>query len=43
MIANSDHISGWKSKRLSDENIKITAAYNNSLPPGFNQLTLKYK
>ena len=41
MIANSDHISGWKSKRLSDENIKITTASNNSLPSGFNHINIK--
>ena len=30
-IANIDHISAWKSKKLSNENIKAPAASNNSL------------
>ena len=33
MIGNIDHISVWKSKGLSDENIKPPATSDNSLPP----------
>ena len=32
-IANSDHISAWKSKGLSDESIKRSPVSNNSLAP----------
>ena len=37
-IANSYHISAWKSKGLSDESIKIPAASNNSLAPALNYI-----
>ena len=35
-ITNSDHISSWKSKGLSDESIKPSAAHNNNLAPVTN-------
>ena len=34
-IANSDHISAWKSKGFSDEISKPPATSNNSLAPAF--------
>ena len=33
MISNSDYVSEWKSKGLSDESIKTPTAYDNSLNP----------
>ena len=33
---NTDHISSWESKRLSDESIKPLATFNNSLAPALN-------
>ena len=35
-IGNTDHLSSWKSKELSDESIKPPAASNNSLALAFN-------
>ena len=32
-VANSDHVSEWKSKRLSEESIKTPSAPNNFLNP----------
>ena len=40
-IANSRHISAWKSKVLSDESIKPPAASNNSLAPALNYISTK--
>ena len=33
MISNSDYVSEWKSKGLSDESIKSPTTYDNSLNP----------
>ena len=44
-IANSDNISAWKSKELSDKRIKPHATSNNSLAPSlnynYNKVTVK--
>ena len=40
-VANSNHISAWKSKGLSDESIKPPAASNNSLAPVLNYIKSK--
>ena len=32
-IGNTGHISAWKSKGLSDESIKLSSAFNDSLAP----------
>ena len=40
-IANSDHISAWKSKGLSGESVKPLAASNNSLTPALNYFSTK--
>ena len=40
-VANSDHISGLKSKGLADESIKPPAASNNSLAPALNHSNTK--
>ena len=37
-IGNSNHISEWKSKGLSDEIINLPAASNNSLSPAINHI-----
>ena len=36
MITNTDHVSSWKSKRLSVESIKIPTTSDNSLTPAVN-------
>ena len=36
MITNTDHISSWKSKRLSAERIKPPSTSDNSLTPALN-------
>ena len=36
LITNTDYISSWKSKGLSDESIKPPATSNNSLAPALN-------
>ena len=36
MITNTDYISSWKSKGLSDESIKPPTASNNSINPALN-------
>ena len=36
MITNTDHISSWKSKGLSDESIKPRTTSDNSLAPALN-------
>ena len=41
--ANSDNISVWKSKGLSDENIKLPATSNNSLAPSLNYIHTKIR
>ena len=40
-IANSNHISAWKSKELFYESIKSPAAFNNSLTPASNFVNAK--
>ena len=40
-IPNSDQISEWKSKRLSDERSKPHATFNNSLSPAINRINIK--
>ena len=40
-IGNSDHISAWKSKLLSDESIKLPGTYNHSLSPALNYINSK--
>ena len=40
-IANSDHISVWKSKKLFDESIQPPAPSNNSLLPALNCISTK--
>ena len=42
-IANSDHISPWKSKRLSDGRIKPLIASNNNLAPALNHINTKLR
>ena len=41
MIGDTDHISAWKSKGFSDENIKPTAKSDNSLAPSVNYICVK--
>ena len=40
-IGNTDHISAWKSKRLSDESIKALSTSDNSLSPSLNHIGTK--
>ena len=40
-IANRDHTSAWKSKGLSDENVKASPTSNNSLAPAINNINTK--
>ena len=40
-IANSGHISAWKSKGLSDESIKLPGSSNNSVTPELNYISIK--
>ena len=40
-IGNTDHISSWKSKELSDESIKPPATSNNNLAPSLNYIGIK--
>ena len=40
-IANTDHISVWESKGLSDESIKPPATSNNSLAPSLNYIGVR--
>ena len=40
-IGNTDHISSWKSKGLSDESIKPPATSNNNLAPLLNYIGIK--
>ena len=40
-IGNTDHISAWKSKGLSDESIKSPATSDNSLAPSLNYIGFK--
>lgn len=40
---NSDHISGSKSKRFSDESIKPPATSNNNLAPALNHIKSKIR
>ena len=40
-IGNTDHISSWKSKGLSDESIKPPATSNNNLAPSLNYIGIK--
>ena len=35
-IVNSNHISAWKFKQLTDESTKLSAAFNNSLASALN-------
>ena len=42
-LANSDHISAWKSKELSSESIKPPAASNESLAPALNYINTKLR
>ena len=41
-IANSDHILEWKSKELSDESTKLSAASDNSLATALNHTNTKF-
>ena len=36
MVTNTDYISSWKSKGLSDESFKPPTTSNNSLNPALN-------
>ena len=38
-IAESDNISVWKSKRLSDESVKPHAEFSNSLAPALHYIS----
>ena len=40
---NSERISAWESKGLSDESIKAPATSNNSLSPALNYISTKIK
>ena len=40
-IVNSDHISVWKSKELSNGSIKLSTASNNGLAPKLNYINSK--
>ena len=40
-VANSNHISAWKSKGLSEESIKPSAASNNSFALALNYINTK--
>ena len=40
-IGSSNHISAWKSKRYSDETIKLSATSNNSLEPSLSYIGTK--
>ena len=42
-IDNSDHISSWKSKGLSEESIKLLATSSNGLAPSLNYIGVKAK
>ena len=42
-IANSDHISAWKSKGLSEKSIKLPAKSNNSLAPVLIFISTRFK
>ena len=37
-IGNTDHISAWKSKGLSDESIRSSATSDDSLAPSSNSI-----
>ena len=41
MIANTDYVSSWKSKGLSDETIKLPTTSDNSLTPALSYYTTK--
>ena len=43
VITNTDYISSWESKRLSDESIKPPATSDNSLPPKLNYYDAKIR
>ena len=40
-IDNADHISAWKSKGLSDENIRPPAPSDNSLAPSLDYICVR--
>ena len=40
-ISNTDHVSAWKSKGLSDESTKSPAASNNILAPSWDFIEIK--
>ena len=42
-IAESDNISVWKSKRLSDESVKPHAEFSNSLAPALYYISTESK
>ena len=42
-IGNSNRISSWKSKGLSDERIKLPPTSNNSISLGFNYINAKIR
>ena len=43
MITNTDYISSWKSKGLSDESFKSPATSDNSLNPALNYYGTKIR
>ena len=43
MIANTDYVSSWKSKRLSDETFKPPSTPDNSLTPGVSYYDTKMR
>ena len=42
-IGNSDHISAWKSKGLSDESINLPATSDNSLTPSLDYIGVRIR
>ena len=40
LITNTDYISSWKSKGLSDESIKPPTAFDNSFTPALNVIMI---
>ena len=41
MIADTDYVSSWKSKRLSAETVKPPTTFGNSLNPAVNYYSTK--
>ena len=42
-IGNIVHILAWKSKRFSDESIKLSATSGNTVAPSLNHIVFKTK